>query len=280
MAGQLTYGLEMRPMLEGAPEHAVNYDRLSFTNPLSVQVTTLTVGATLAASSSYTYTATNPDGIAASVTVTYVGAPATVTVVATDIAAAINASSQFIGIASATSAVGVVTVTFRRPLVYTNATVVTGASVALTAANTATAGGSYVRVGVFVKKGAGDRELTPITDATTIAQIMGLALRTSQIISGESFGLAYDAYRPGDEVAVGRSERVPVKVYEAVTPTSVPYIWIEPTVTTVPLGGLVKSTDGGGLGSAGDAIDASSICRFLSTAAAGELAWLEIFKGV
>lgn len=272
MSGQLDYSIEMRQALEGQPEHAVNYDRLSFVNALTTQVTTLTVGGT-ATDGAYTYTATNPDGIVASVTVTRATTPATNDDLATAIAAAINVSSQFVGIASATSAAAVVTVTFRRPLVYTNTTAAPAPGT-LVAANTTSAGGSYIRVGTFVKKGTGDRELTPVVDGTTIAQIMGVALRTGQIINGESFGLSYDAYEPGDVVAVGRSERIALKVYESVTPTSTPYIWIDHAVTTVPVGGLVASANGG------DAIDASSICRFLSTASAGGLAWVEIFKGV
>ena len=271
MAGQLDYSMEMSVALEGAPEHAHNHDRLSFTNPLGAQTTTLTVGATLVANSSYTYSATNADGVVATVTVSYVAAPASVTVVASNIAAAINASSQFVGIASATSAVGVVTVAYRRPTVYTNATAVVGAGVTLVAANTTQAGGSYLRVGTFAKRGAGDFTLTPVVTGTTISQIVGVAVRTGQIINGESYGLSYDAYRPGDVVAIGRSERIRLRVYAPVTPTSVPFIWIDHTDTSVPVGGLVNAANGG------KAIDASSICSFLTTATSGSLSLVEVF---
>lgn len=272
MSGQLDYSLEMRDNAEGTPESAVNNDRLSFLNAMSMQVTTLTVGGT-ATDGAYVYSATNPDGGVASVTVTRATTPATNTDIAIALAAAINASSQFVGIASATSAAAVVTVSYRKPLVYTNATSAPAPGT-LVAANTTAAGGSYLRVGTFVKKGAGDRDLTPVVDGTTIGQIVGVALRTGQIINGESFGLSYDAYEPGKDVAVGRSERVKLRVYEAVTPASTPYIWIDHAVTTVPVGGLVASAFGG------DAIDASSICRFLSTASAGGIALVEIYKGV
>jgi len=144
----------------------------------------------------------------------------------------------------------------------------------LVAANTTAAGGSYLAVGRFVKKGTGDRDLTPVVTETTIAQIMGVALRTGQIINGGSFGLTYDSYRPGDDVAVGRSERVWCKVFEAVTPTSTPFIWIDHTDTSVPVGGLVAAANGG------KAIDASTICRFLSTTASGANASVELIKGV
>jgi hypothetical protein len=272
MSGQLDYSLEMRTALDGQPEHAVNYDRLSFTNAMTTQVTTLTVGGT-ATDGAYTYTATNPDGIVASVTVTRATTPATDTDIATAIAAAINISSQFIGIASATSASAVVTVTFKRPIVYTNTTAAPSPGT-LVAANTTSAGGSYVAVGRFAKKGTGDRELTPVVTGTTIAQIVGMALRTGQIVNGESYGLTYDSYEPGREVAVGRSERVWTKVFEAVTPTSTLYIWIDHTDTSVPVGALVASANGG------KAIDASSIVRPLSTTSSGGVALVEIFKGV
>jgi hypothetical protein len=272
MSGQLDYSYNHRAALDGAPEHAVNYDRLSFINPLSMQVSTLTVGGT-ATDGNYVFTATNPDGIAASVTVLRATTPATNTDLATAIKNAINASSSFIGIASATSAAAVVTVTFKRPLVYT-LTTSAPAPGTLVAANTTAAGGSYIAVGRFVKKGTGDRDLTPVVTGTTIAQIVGVALRTGQIINGGEFGLVYDSYQPGDDVAVGRSERVWCKVFEAVTPTSTPYIWIDHTDTSVPVGALVAAANGG------KAIDASTICRILTTTAAGGNALVEIFKGV
>lgn len=272
MSGQLDYSYEHRGALDGAPEHAVNYDRLSFLNPLSMQVSTLTVGGT-ATDGDYVFTATNHDGVAASVTVTRSTTPATNTDLATAIKNAINASSSFIGIASATSASVVVTVTFKRSMVYTLTTAAPGIGT-LVAANTTAAGGSYLAVGRFVKKGAGDRDLTPVVTGTTIAQIMGVALRTGQIINGGDFGLTYDSYRPGDDVAVGRSERVWCKAFEATTPTSTPYIWIDHTDTSVPVGGLVVAANGG------KAIDASTICRILTTTAAGSNALVEIFKGV
>lgn len=273
MSGQLDYGYEHRAALDGAPEHAVNYDRLSYINPLSMQVSTLTVGGT-AADGNYVFTATNPDGIAASVTVQRTaGVPATNTDIATALKNAINASSSFIGIASATSASAVVTVTFKRPLVYTLTTAAPGTGT-LVAANTTTAGGSYLAVGRFVKKGTGDRDLTPVVTGTAIGTIVGVALRTGQIINGGDFGLTYDSYRPGDDVAVGRSERVWMKVFESVTPASTPYIWIDHTDTSVPVGALVAAANGG------KAIDASTICRFLSTAASGANALVEVFKGV
>jgi hypothetical protein len=164
-------------------------------------------------------------------------------------------------------------VTFKRPLVYTHTTTAPGTGT-LVAANTSTAGGSYIAVGRFVKRGAGDRELTPVVTGTTIAQIMGVALRTGQIINGGDFGLTYDSYQPGDMVAVGRSERVYVKAFEATVPTSTPYIWIDHTDTSVPVGGLVVGANGG------KAIDASSICKILTTTSAGDQAFVELTKGV
>jgi hypothetical protein len=271
VSGQLNYSYNMREALEGARVDSGAYDCLSYLNPSLAQISTLTVGGT-ASDGDYVTTFTPSDGGAAvTITVTRATTPSTNTNLATAIAAAINASSAMLGVASASSASAVVTVTFRRPgITYTITTTAPGTGT-LVAATTQATGGGYVRVGKFVARNTSyDRQLTPIISSTTIATVVGVAERTGQIINGESFGLTYDAYRPGDEISVIRAGRVWMIAGENVTPASTPYVWVDHTDTTHPVGTLVAAASGG------KAVSAATICRVLSTATAGNLASVEM----
>ena len=271
MSGQLDYSYSMREALEGSMVDSNFYDKLSYLNPSLAQISNLTVGGT-ASDGDYVATLTPSDGGSAfSITVTRSTTPATNSDLATAIAAAFAASSDALGVVTASPAAAVVTLTFLRPgITYTITTSAPGSGT-LVAATTQATGGGYVRVGKFVARNTSyDRRLTPITTGTTIATVVGVAERTMQIINGTSFGLTYDAYRPGDEVSVVQRGRIWMLAGEAVTPASTPYVWIDHTDTTHPVGTLVAAANGG------SAITAATICRVKSTAAAGSLASVEI----
>ena len=268
---QLNYDYSMREALEGARADSGAVDAMSYLNPSLAQISTLTVGGT-ASDGDYVTTLTPSDGGAAfSITVTRSTTPATNANLATAIAAAFAASSDALGVVTASPASAVVTLTFLRPgITYTITTSAPGSGT-LVAATTQATGGGYVRVGKFVARNASyDRRLTPITTSTTIATVVGVAERTGQILNGASLGFTYDAYRPGDEVSVVRGGRIWMLAGEAVTPASTPYVWIDHTDTTHAVGTLVAAANGG------SAITAATICRVLSTAAAGSLAKVEM----
>jgi hypothetical protein len=280
---QLNYGYNMTRKLLGQVLDTNRSDRLSFVNPLLAQVGTLTVGGT-AADGVYSVTITPADGGAAvTVPITRATTPATNADIALALSNALNLSNGLLGVLSSSNASAVNTLTFRRAgQTYTVTTSAPGGAT-LVWAQTQAAGGSYVNVGRWVRRSAvagGDKVLTPIIDGTTITQLVGVVERTFSCIDGSFYGQAGEVYPPGSDVPIARAIRIPMIAYEAMGPGDTPFVWIDPAATAVPVGGMVKSTSGGGLGSSGDAIDASSRCRILSTAAVGELVDIELYFGV
>jgi hypothetical protein len=283
MPSQLNYGYNMQRMLLGQRLDSAYTDAFSYVNPMLPQVGTLTVGGT-ATDGTYSVTITPPDG-AAAVTISIVRAttPATNADIALALSNAINASNALLGIVSSSNASAVNTLTFRRSGVTYAVTTAAPAPGTHVWALTQTAGGSYAHVGRWARKSTAtgaDRILTPIIDGTTIAQMVGIVERTFSCIDGTFYGQNGEVYPAGSDVPIMRAGRIPMIAYEAMTPADTPFIWIDHAATAVPVGGLVKSSNGGGLGSAGDAIDASTRCRILSTAAVGELVIVEPYFGV
>lgn len=283
MPVQLNYGYNMQRMLLGQRLDSAYTDSFSYVNPSLPQVGTLTVGGT-ATDGAYSVTVTPADGGAVfTVSITRSTTPATNADIAAALNTAFNAAAAAYGIATSTNASAVNTLTFRRSGQSYTITTSAPAPGTLVWAQTQAAGGSYANVGRWVRKSTAagaDRILTPIIDGTTIAQMVGIVERTFSCIDGSFYGQNGEVYPAGSDVPVMRAGRIPMIAYEAMTPADTPFIWIEHTNLAVPVGGMVKSTNGGGLGAGGDAIDASSRCRILSTAAAGELVVIEPYFGV
>lgn len=283
MPVQLNYGYSQTRALVGNVVDSAWADRFSYVNPLLPQVGTLTVGGT-ATDGVYSVTITPADGGAATtISITRATTPATNADIALALSNAINASNALLGVVSSSNASAVNTLTFRRSgQTYTVTTAAPSPGTHVWA-QTQAPGGSYANVGRWARKSTAtgaDRLLTPIIDGTTIAQMVGVIERTFSCIDGSFYGQAGEVYPAGSDVPLIRAGRIWMVAYEAMTPADTPFIWIDPAATAVPVGGMVKSTSGGGLGSSGDAIDASTKCRILSTAAAGELVVIEPFFGV
>lgn len=279
MPVQLNYGYRMQQMLLGQVLDSAWADRMSYTNPMVVQVGTITVGGT-PADGVYSFTITPADGGAAvTISVTRTGgAPATNALIATALHNAIVASNALLGVVSSSDGgAGVLTLTFRRAGQTYAVTTSAPGGATLVWAQTQAAGGSYAHVGRWARKSTAtgaDRLLTPIIDGTTIAQMVGIVERTFRCIDGSFYGQTGEVYPPGEEVPILRAGRIPMIAYEAMTPADTPHIIIDPTSTVGPVGGMVKTT------LSGDAIDASTKCRILSTAAAGQLVVIEPYFGV
>jgi hypothetical protein len=283
MPVQLNYSYLQTAALVGNIVDSAWADRFSYVNPMLPQVGTLTVGGT-AADGNYTVTITPNDG-GTPVTITTVRAttPATNALIAADLNTKLNASNALLGVLSSANASAVNTLTFRRSGQAYTITTSAPSGATLVWAQTQAPGGSYAQVGRWARKSTAagaDRLLTPIIDGTTIAQIVGVVERTFSCIDGSFYGQTGEVYPAGYDVPILRGGRIWMVAYEAMTPADTMYIWIDPAATAVPVGGVVKSTDGGGLGASGDAIDGSTKGRILSTAAAGQLVVIEPFFGV
>ena len=266
----------MQAGLEGARHDAGRpHDADSYTNVISAQIVTLTVGGT-PTDGVYSNLIEQEGAAPVLLDVTRATTPASNNDLAAALAAAGNTENAFKNLLSATSAAAVVTLTFKHPgIIYVNTTAAPapGTLVALT---TTAPGGSFQRVGMWVARasGAKDKVLTPITTGTVVGDLLGIAERTFHIINGEDFNLAFDAYEPGKEVSVGLSGRWNVKVVDAVTPDSTPFVWIDETDPIGSVGQMAATAFGGA------AIDVSSLnVRFRTSAPAGGIAVVEIREG-
>jgi hypothetical protein len=277
MVAQLNYNFKQRAFLPGQRADAGRPNDVdSYNNPINAQANTVTFGGT------------PTDGVY-SVLIEQLGAPpvlasttrsttpATNNDLATAFAAEINTNSAFRNLVTATPASAVVTLNFLHPnIAYTLTTSAPGPGTLVNALTTAP-GGTFQRVGMFVARasGAADRAITPITTGTVIADILGIAERTFHLINGADFQLPYDAYKPGAPVAVGLSGRWAMETIEAVTPDSVPHIYIDETDTaTGHVGQITASVLGG------KAIIASSLrLRFRTSASAGGLTVVQYGEG-
>jgi len=176
----------------------------------------------------------------------------------------------------------VITLRFKQPKIAYAVNCTAPAPGTLGAALSTAAGGTYQRVGMWVARVQGaspvtpDRRLTPITTATVLADLEGIAERTYHLINGADFGLTYDAYDIGSQVSVGKAGRWAVEVVSAVTPDSTPFVWIDEGDATGHVGQMTGVDPGGGA-----VLDVSSLgVRFVSSAPAGGIATVEIGEGI
>lgn len=282
MVAQLSYGYQMRKYLPGQRATAGRPpDVDSFVNPMRAQVSTLTFGGTETDGGYQTNIKQQgaPDVVA--LTTRTGGSPATNTDLAAAHAAYINSERAFQNLVSATPAAAVVTLNFKHPGIAYSLETSAPAPGTLAAATTTQPGGSYQRVGMWVARRVGaspvtpDKQLTPITTATVLADLLGIAERTFHLVNGADRGLTYDAYDIGAEVSVGLSGRWGVEVISAVTPDSTPYVWIDETDPTGHVGQMTAVDPGGG-----KVIDVSSLgVRFRDSAEAGGIAVVQIGEG-
>ena len=175
--GQTGYSQYMEEWLEGQPTAGPKAD--SKVNPNRQKIATYTIAGT-ATDGTYTATATHPDtGAVASASVVRATTPATNDDIAAALAAAINASSSWRGVGTATVATNVVTVTFDIPgQDYTLGTAAPAPGTN-TAAETQAPGGTALPFGRFVVSD------TTVTDGCALpgnsaapADIIGCTIRS------------------------------------------------------------------------------------------------------
>ncbi len=118
--------------------------------------------------------------------------------------------------------------------------------------------GSGVEFGRFVKRGSGDNEIDTLSSGDTVGDLVGLIRRTE----GNHFHKLdeslsdVDATLRGQTYPIMEKGRIWVRVEQAVTPASTPFVRIS---GSGEIGALRADAAGGA------AIDASSICRFESS---------------
>lgn len=274
MSAQVDYSFTQAALLEGQRSQGFNTSR-DFLNPRLPQISTVTFGGTIA-DGVYSVTIAQPDGAPTTFTITRATTPATNTLLGDALVALIAGSNAMLNVASAVNASGVVTITFKKAGLAYPITVSTTSTGTIATATTQPAGGSNVRVGAWVRRSAtADNELRPVVAGTVVAELVGIAERTYSLVNDiASPALAYDAFVPSAHVPVGRHGTWAVRVWTAVTPASTPHVWIDAAdATGFPgqMGATLVSSK---------SIDVSSLCRFISSAAAGEIAQVELFFGV
>lgn len=279
MSAQYSYSMEQRPYLEGQIANAPTASQLSFLNPRVPQVTTLTVGGTASAGTySVTVAGNGDNGAMTPFTFSFARAGSEDnSAIAAALSTAMNASAQFLSMFTASVSSAVVTVTSKRPTESYLYTTSAPGSGTLVAANTQTAGGTNIRVGSWVRRTSGlaDDQAVVMASGATIAQTLGVVVRDTHgvINNATTPSLPYDVKMPGQRMSVVRRGVVAMKVWEAVTPDSTPYI------CNVVSGAAEFAGQMGASSLSSNAIDASSRCRYLSSAPAGGLALVEVTFG-
>lgn len=265
---QLNYAINMSRGVAGTPANERPRDVVTGILALLAQISTVTIAGT-ASDGDYTITLTDAV-LGQSITATFTrGSGETNTQIAAGLRDAVNAlGSPWNDRVVATSAAGVVTLTFvvtGRP--YTVAAAAPGSGTA-TPATTQAAGGTAQRPGFFVSRVLGSTNtLRPLASGDDDEEIFGLVERPLGQLEQAADG-SDDVFPVGSTVPIVRQGVYLVAVEEAVTPESVPHIRKIATGTEV-LGAVRGSAD------ASDTISLAGKARFVTAAAAGELAELE-----
>lgn len=279
MAAQLNYGFGVTVGFPGQIVDSAYYDKTSWLNPMRAQAGTLTFGGTPpAADTIYSVTLTPSDG-GAPITMSHkvTAGETTNALIAAGFNADFNVNNALFNVASSTNASAVNTVTFKRPGFGPTYTVTTVAPAGATLVFAASANSSfYQRVGAFVRRSnvAGeDNWIRPITTGTTLAELVGVCERKTTLVDLVAQGINYPAIAPGYDFSAVNTGRILMVAYAVLTPASLPFIWIDHTDTSVPVGCVVDAANGG------KAIAASSIAKINSSAAIGATFELELTRG-
>lgn len=215
--GIVSYPRRMARGLEGDPAESELPLADTYRVPLVGQVNTVTIASFDTNTDAVILSITLPDGTVVGGSgsslhiVRAAGAPADDTAAAAALAAAVNALAALNNVVQATSALGVVTLTFLHPnVVYTVATSVVGCTAAV--AQTQAPGGTARTPGRFVGAGA---EVGGIPSVESISgsdeyTVRGIVLRDHTSIPNAGSGLAsaVDQVQPGQLVAVARKHKV------------------------------------------------------------------------
>lgn len=274
---QLSYPINQPTANEGQRADAGDVDVLSMVHAEIPQISTITFGGT-PADGDYVVSVTLPSGVVVDVTTTRAGGtPSANTDLAAQHVLDVDAVEALNGVLTAVdSGGGVVTYTFvEHGQAYPIATSPPGAAT-LVAANTQNAGDAVaLPIGKFVARLTGtNRTVKVLESGDAVADVYGLIERPiGQIENTGNGGEGVDAtdleYNVGSMVPAGRRGRWMVRAEDPVTPDSTCFIRMVAGAGEVA--GSVRSDADGG-----DALDASSIARFLSTAAAGDLVKVEV----
>ena len=204
-----------QPGLQNGQPVEVDYDAATYAVSILPQITTITYTGAVPGNGIYTASITLPDGTVVVSSTAALVAPS-LTDIATAVAAAINANLDLLGIASATSALGVVTIEFAGSYSGIDFTIAAGVQAGTTAtlANTQTAGSTpaagipmarfVVRVPgtVLERDGVTNRMRLPQTGDTE-AVLVGPVLRDlAQPNSGSALSTAEELVGPGKLGAV------------------------------------------------------------------------------
>jgi len=264
---QTSYNLSLDKGLAGQRADNGDIDALSFLYADVQQVSTVTVGGTATAG---TYSI-----VINGISVDFVRVAEANAAIATALAQAINDEPTLANVVTAVASTLDVIVTAVHEGTPFSVAVVAPAPGTLTPVLTTTSVVADLNLGVFVKRVAGtDRNAVQLETGDAIAAVVGIVERPIGKLENSGQGnvigdTSEDVYDSGSMISVGRRGRWLVEVEDAVTPATTPFVRITATGTE-KFGALRSDADGG------DAIDASSILRFLDSASAGGLATVEV----
>lgn len=272
---QLGYPINQPIANEGQRADNGQHDVLSMVHAEIPQISTLTFGGT-ATDGSYVTTITLPSGADVVVTTVRATTPATNSDLAEQHAIDLNATEALNGVVEAVDVAAVVTLTFTdKGQVYPIGTSAPGPGT-LVAANTQDADSTNpLPIAKFVARLTGtDRTAKVLDSGDAVADIFGLVERPiGQIENTGTGGEGVDGtdleFPVGTMIPAGRKGRWMIRAEDAVTPDTTAFIRF--TATGAEVAGSLRSDADGG-----DALDASSICTILGTAAAGNLVKVEV----
>lgn len=268
---QLGYSLEMTTGLKGQRADAGDVDVRSYKYPRLAQITTATVGGT-ATAGDYEITITDPRF--GDVVVSFTRTTETSAQIADGLVAAILAEQDLNGVCTAEigGAAEDVVITFLHTGIEYAVATSAPAPGTLVAVETQSAVVANLNLAICVKLGGADDELAILESGDGVGDVIGIVERPiGQLENTQADGntdTTEDTFGAGRMIPVGRRGRWLVEVETAVTPASTPFVRAIATGSEIA-GSFRDDAD------SGDAFDASSIFRFLSSADAGGLAIVE-----